>query len=173
MLTQEDHLVGAAAIDRGLIAKAKTINSPQLVVLDIDPTEIPVYSQQENSAYNGHFEATCYHLLLLFKSGRLSGDKTRPGNVHRTDNWEELLLPEIQRHHTFGKDVVFRADAAKPTAYEALEKRGAKYAIRIPCNDNLERDIAELLTRPVGRSSHKSLMTRLSCHRFRSNEVHL
>jgi hypothetical protein len=29
------------------------------------------------------------------------------------------------------------------------------YAIRIPANDSLERDIAELLTRPVGRPSHK------------------
>jgi hypothetical protein len=40
---------------------------------------------------------------------------------------------------------------AKPGIYEALEARGVKYAIRIPPNDRLERDIAELLTRPVGR----------------------
>jgi hypothetical protein len=33
-----------------------------------------------------------------------------------------------------------------------------KYAIRIPANDSLERDIAELLTRPVGRSSHKPVV---------------
>jgi hypothetical protein len=32
-----------------------------------------------------------------------------------------------------------------------------KYAIHIPANDSLERDIAELLTRPVGRPSHKPL----------------
>jgi hypothetical protein len=53
--------------------------------------------------------------------------------------------------------VVFRADAAfaKPEIYEALEERGVKYAIRLPANANLERDIAELLTRPVGRPSHK------------------
>jgi hypothetical protein len=30
-----------------------------------------------------------------------------------------------------------------------------KYAIRIPANDSLERDINELLMRPVGRPSHK------------------
>jgi hypothetical protein len=52
---------------------------------------------------------------------------------------------------------VFRADAAfaKPEIYAAPEKRGVKHAIRIPSNDNLERDIAELLTRPVGHPSHK------------------
>ena len=33
-----------------------------------------------------------------------------------------------------------------------------KYAIRIPANDGLERDIAELLTRPVGRSSYKPVV---------------
>jgi Transposase DDE domain group 1 len=33
-----------------------------------------------------------------------------------------------------------------------------KYAIRLPANDNLERDIAELLTRPVGRPSYKPLI---------------
>ncbi len=33
-----------------------------------------------------------------------------------------------------------------------------KYAIRIPANDSLERDIAELLPRPVGRPSEKPLV---------------
>ena len=34
-----------------------------------------------------------------------------------------------------------------------------KYAIRrVPANDSLERDIAELLTRPVGRPSHKPVV---------------
>jgi hypothetical protein len=33
-----------------------------------------------------------------------------------------------------------------------------KYAIRIPANDCLERDIAELLMRPVGRPSHKPVV---------------
>jgi hypothetical protein len=117
--------------------------------------------------------------------------------VHSAEDWEELLLSEIERQQKESKEVVFRADAAfaKPEIYEALEERGVKYAIRIPANDSLERDIAELLTRPVGRPSHKPVarfhnkrgtaeqwikegrqavkMTRLSCHRFRSNEVRL
>jgi len=56
--------------------------------------------------------------------------------------------------------VAFRGDAAfaKPEIYEALEERGVKYAIRIPANDSLERDIAELLTRPVGRPSYKPVV---------------
>jgi hypothetical protein len=56
--------------------------------------------------------------------------------------------------------VVFRADAAfaKPEIYEALESRGVKYAMRIPAHENLERDVAELLPRPVGRPSHKPIV---------------
>jgi hypothetical protein len=158
LLAQEENLAGLAAINRELIAKAETIESRQRIVLDMDSTEIPVYGQQENSAYNGHFESTCFHPLLLFnREGDCLAAKLRPGNVHSADDWEELLLPEIERQQKLGKEVVFRADAAfaKPEIYEALEERGVKYAIRIPANDSLERDIAELLTRPVGRPSHK------------------
>jgi hypothetical protein len=117
--------------------------------------------EQEQTAYNGHFESTCYHPLLLFnREGDCLAAKLRTGNVHSAGDWEELLLPEIERQQKLGKEVVFRADAAfaKPEIYEALEERGVKYAIRIPSNDSLERDIAELLTRPVGRPSHKPVV---------------
>jgi hypothetical protein len=127
----------------------------------MDSTEIPVYGEQENSAYNGHFESTCYHPLLLFnREGDCLAATLRPGNVHSAGGWEEMLLPEIERPQKAGKAVVFRANAAfaKPEIYEALEERGVQYAIRITANDNLERDIAELLTRPAGRPSYKPVV---------------
>ena len=161
MLTEEENFAGLARINRELIGKAEVLDSPQRVVLDTDSTEIPVYGQQENGAYNGHFESTCYHLLLLFnREGDCLAVKLRPGSVHSAENWEELLLPEIERQQKLGKAVVLRADAAfaKPEIYEALEERGVKYAIRIPSNDSLERDINELLTRPVGRPGHKPVV---------------
>jgi Transposase DDE domain group 1 len=70
------------------------------------------------------------------------------------------LLPEIERQQKHGKEVVVRADAAfaKPEIYEALEERDVNYAIRIPANENLERNIAELLPRPVGRPSIRPLV---------------
>jgi hypothetical protein len=42
--------------------------------------------------------------------------------------------------------VIVRADTAfaKPAIFEALEKLGVKYAIRIPSNDILEREVADL-----------------------------
>jgi hypothetical protein len=161
LLSQEENLSGLAAINRELIARAEAIDSPQRVVLDMDSTEIPVYGQQEQSAYNGHFESTCYHPLLLFNGeGDCLAAKLRPGNVHSAEDWAALLLPEIERQQKLGKEVVFRADAAfaKPEIYEALEERGVKYAIRLPANDSLLHDIEELLTRPAGRPSHKPVV---------------
>jgi len=80
--------------------------------------------------------------------------------VHSADDWDELLLPEIERQQAEGKRVAFRADAAfaKPEIYDALEKRRVQYAIRMPANENLERQIAELLFRPPGRPSHKPVV---------------
>ena len=161
LLTQDENLAGLAAINRDLIARAEAMDAPRRVVLDMDSTEIPVYGEQEQSAYNGHFESSCYHPLLLFsREGDCLAAKLRPGNVHSAEDWEELLLPEIERQQKLGTEVVFRADAAfaKPEIYDALEERDVKHAIRIPANDSLERDIAELLRRPVGRPSHKPVV---------------
>jgi len=161
MLAEEGNFAALARINRELIGRVEAIDSPERVVLDMDSTEIPVYGEQEQSAYNGHFESTCYHPLLLFnREGDCLAAKLRPGNVHSAEGWEELLLPEIDRQQKQGKQVVFRADAAfaKPEIYEALEERGVKYAIRIPANDSLERDVAELLTRPPGRATHKPVV---------------
>jgi hypothetical protein len=66
------------------------------VVLDIDSTEIPIYGEQDQSVYNGHFEATCYHpLLLCNREGDCLAGKLRPGNVHGAEDWDQVLLPEI------------------------------------------------------------------------------
>ena len=161
LLAQPENLAGLTRINRELVAKAEAIDSPRRVVLDMDSTEIPVYGRQEQSAYNGHFESTCYHPLLLFnREGDCLAAKLRSGNVHSAEGWEELLLPEIERQQKLGKEVAFRGDAAfaKPELYAALEERRVKYVIRLPANDNVERKIAELLTRPVGRPSYRPLI---------------
>ena len=87
VLAQEENLTGLAAMNRGLIAKAGTLGSPQRVVLDMDSTEIPVYGQQEHNAYNGHHESTCHHSLLLFQGeGDCLAAKLRPGHVRSAES---------------------------------------------------------------------------------------
>ena len=100
LLAEEENFAGLARVNRELIGNAEAIDSPHRTVLDMDSTEIPVYGEQENSAYNGHFESMCYHPLLLFnRDGDCLAAKLRPGNVHGAEDWEELLLPEIERQH--------------------------------------------------------------------------
>ncbi len=155
LLTQPENLRGLSRISRELVAKAEAIGSSRRVVLDMDSTEVPVYGRQEQSAYNGHFESTCYHPLLLFNGeGDCLAAKLRPGNVHSAEGWEELLLPEIDRQQGQGKEVAFRGDAAfaKPEPYEAVEERNVRYAIRLPANDNLERKITKVVDPPGGKA---------------------
>ena len=141
LLARDDNLVGLMAVNRDLIGQAETFDRADRTVLDMDSSESPVHGQQEGSAYNGHFESVCYHPLFLFNDhGDCVAAKLRPGNVSSADDWDELLVPEIERQQTQGKRVAFRADAAfaRPAIYEALEARGVGYAIRIPANKNLE-----------------------------------
>jgi len=74
----------------------------------MDSTEIPVYGQPTM--------ATRIHLLSPAAAIQSEGDclaaKLRPGNVHSANDWEELLLLEIEWQQKLGKEVMFRADAA-------------------------------------------------------------
>ena len=161
MLASEENLLGLMALNRELVGQAEAFDDSERVVLDMDSTESPVHGQQEGSAYNGHFESVCYHPLLLFNGhGDCLAAKLRPGNVHSADDWDELLLPEIERQQAAGKQVAFRGDAAfaKPEVYEASEERGVQYAIRIPANKSLELEIEDILFRPPGRPSAKPLV---------------
>jgi Transposase DDE domain group 1 len=161
VLASDENLIGLMAVNRDLVAQAEVSDDTGRVVLDMDSTESPVHGQQEGSAYNGHFGSVCYHPLLLFNSdGDCLAAKLRSGNVHSAQDWDALLLPEIERQQAGGTQVAFRADAAfaKPDIYEALEAREVRYAIRIPANPSLELEIEEILCRPPGRPGHKPLV---------------
>jgi len=85
--TEPDHatgkLGGSGRAQSGVGRQGEASESLRRVVLDMDSTEIRVYGRQEHSAYNGHFESTCYHPPLLFNDeGDCLAAKLRPGNVH-------------------------------------------------------------------------------------------
>jgi hypothetical protein len=167
LLTREENLVGLMAVNRDVIGQAEILDRSDRTVLDMDSSESPVHGQQEGSAYNGHFETVCYHPLFLFDDhGDCLAAKLRSGNVHSADDWDALLLPEVDRQQAEGQRLAFRADAAfaKPEIYEALEARGVQYAIRIPANETLELEIEDLLSRAPGRSSRKPLVRYKSFH---------
>ena len=144
-----------------MLAQAGMPTRAGRIVLDMDSSESPVHGAQEGSAYNGHFASVCYHPLFLFNEhGDCVAATLRPGNVHSADDWDDLLVPEIERQQVAGTRVAFRADAAfaKPEICEALEQRDVDYAIRMPSNKSLELDIEDILFRLPGRPSRKPLV---------------
>jgi hypothetical protein len=138
------------------IDRANARAEQKKIVLDMDSSESPVYGQQEGSAYNGYFGCDCYHPLFCFNQyGDLERALLRNGNVHSAEDWRSVLEPVVARYRDRPLEKFFRADAAfaSPDVYTFLEKERIGYAIRIPANDVLEREIADLLVRPVGRPS--------------------
>ena len=76
--------------------------------------------------------------------------------MHSATDWRAVLEPLVARYPGRNIPPYFRADAAfaNPELYEYLEAEGFEFAIRLPGNDALLRDIEPLLTRPVGRPSN-------------------
>jgi len=126
------------------------------IVLDMDSSVSPTHGDQEGTAWNGHFDCTCYHPNFLFNQfGMLERCALRNGNVHSADGWQDVLDPVIARYAKRDLMRFFRADAAYaiPAIYERLEEAGYFYAIRLPTNAVLRSRIAHRMTRSVGRPS--------------------
>jgi hypothetical protein len=140
------------------IDKVHQRKPPKELILDLDSSVSETYGQQEGSAYNGHFECSCYHPLFLFnQDGDLERAMLRRGNHASAKFWRRVLLPVIQRYRHLDIPKLFRGDAAfaNPALYRVLEEEGYRYVIRLKANAVLEREIEHLLTRPVGRPSRK------------------
>ncbi|QDT91549.1 Transposase DDE domain protein [Gimesia algae] len=136
------------------------------LILDLDSPVSETYGRQQGAAYNGHFACFCYHPLFLFNQyGDLEYAMRRRGNKASAKYWRKVLLPVIERYRHLDIPKFFRGDAAFaiPALYRVLEKAGYRYVVRLKANAVLEREISHLLTRPVGRPSHKP---QVFFHRF-------
>jgi len=158
VLVTEDNLKGLGRLNAEWVGHAMARTHHRRIILDMDSSESPVYGEQEGAAYNGHFECVCYHPLFCFNQfGDCEGAVLRPGNVHSAEGWREALEPIFKRYGKTGVRLYFRADAAfaKPEVYLHLEEHSILYAIRLPANDILEREIKHLLKRPEGELPEK------------------
>jgi len=141
MLAEEENFAGLARINRELIGRVEAVNWPQRVVLDMDSTELPVYGQQEQSAYNGLFESTCYHPLLLFNREGIAfrrncgpatctapmvgkncccrrAQRAPRGNRSRASRWRSGLTPPLPNRRStrrWKSEASSMASASRPT----------------------------------------------------------
>jgi hypothetical protein len=160
-LVTPGNLKGLEQLNFEWVDQAMAHTPHRRIIIDMDSSESPVYGEQEGAAYNGHFECMCYHPLFCFNQfGDCETAKLRPGNVHSAYGWREVLDSIVARYEGKGLRMYFRGDAAfaNPEVYEYAEGKSFLYAIRLPSNDVLEREIQHLLTRPVGRPSKKPVI---------------
>ena len=169
VLTEPDNLAQLMDLSGCWIDQVRRRKRMPEVILDLDSSVSPTHGQQEGTAYNGHFECTCYHPLFCFNQfGDLERALLREGQVHSADNWRSVLEPVIARYRQTKKRF-FRGDAAfaKPDLYEFLEAEGYQYAIRLPANNVLYEEIDYLLTRPVGRPPKKPVVS-FACFEYQA-----
>ncbi len=161
VLTQRSNLNALADLSGRWIDTLWQRKPGDRIILDLDSSVIETHGQQEGSAYNGYFECTCYHPLFCFnQDGYLECALLRNGNVHSADDWRSVLEPVVARYRAMTIKKFFRGDSAFaiPELYTFLEAEGYSYAIRLKSNGLLEREIAHLLTRPVGRPPEKPIV---------------
>ena len=157
VLTQPGNLTELTKLSGKWIDRLRERQPMRELILDMDSSVSETYGDQEGTAYNGHFGCTCYHPLFCFNQfGDMEQSLLRDGNVHSAKDWRAVLEPVVARYQGRNLRRYFRADAAfaNPELYEYLEAEGFEYAIRLPANDALLRDIEPMLTRPVGRPSN-------------------
>ena len=138
ILTQDENIDALASLNSAWVSKAVSLSLAKKIILDIDSSESPVHGNQEGSAYNGHFESTCYHPLFCFNNfGDCEGAVLRPGNVHSAKGWKQFLSPIVDRYKEKDKKLYLRGDAAfaSPDIYEYLEENSVLYAIRVKANN--------------------------------------
>ncbi len=156
MLTKPENLTALTDMSGQWIDQVNSRVGMKKLILDMDSSESPTYGKQDGSAFNGHFGCTCYHPLFCFNQfGDLERALLREGQVHSADDWHSVLEPVVARYRDADVRRFFRGDAAfaNPDIYAFLEEEDYLYAIRLPANQNLQRAIEHLLTRPVGRPS--------------------
>jgi len=162
VLTRPENLRTLMELPAKWIEQAQRRRPLDHIILDLDSSVSETHGQQEGSAYNGYFECTCYHPLFCFnQEGDLEGALLRNGNVASADEWRSVLGPVVARYRHLGQGRKrFRGDAgfARPEVYQFLEAEGYLYAIRLPANAVLYRQIQHLMTRPVGRPPEQPIV---------------
>jgi hypothetical protein len=161
VLTQPGNLAELTKLSGTWIDRLRERQPMRELILDMDSSVSETYGEQEGTAFNGHFGCTCYHPLFCFNQfGDVERSLLRDGNVHSAKDWRAVLAPVVARYQGRNLRRYFRADAAfaNPELYEYLEAEGFEYAIRLPGNDVLQREIEPLLTRPVGRPANAPLV---------------
>jgi len=101
LLTQPENLEALMDQPGQWVDRVRRKKPYKRLILDMDSSVSPTHGDQEGSAYNGHFECTCYHPLFRFnQDGDLERVLLRNGNVHSADDWRSVLRLVLARYRS-------------------------------------------------------------------------
>ena len=120
---------------------------PTEIILDMDPTDSPLYGEQWGRHFQGYYDEYCFLPLYVFCGDFLLAARLRPGDVDATSGAVavlEKLVTRIRLHWPQVK-IKFRADGA--FSVEALmawcERHDVEYVIGLASNSRLLSNLEE------------------------------
>lgn len=127
-----------------------SMETPEMVLFDIDSTLFDTYGSQEGEAFNYHYSNHGYHPLLCYDglTGDLLKSELRDGNVYTSNGvvpfLKPLLLEYMEQYPNI--DVYLRGDSgfAAPELFDLLEHNGCSYVIRLKANNVLYKEATYL-----------------------------
>ncbi len=101
--------IGNLLVDLFLDAHSE---SPQEIILDIDPTDLKLFGNQSGRHFQKHYDGYCYLPQYVFCGEFLLAAKLRPGDVGAMSGAMELLQKIVERIHQRWADVriIIRGD---------------------------------------------------------------
>jgi hypothetical protein len=139
----EDTLKQFNEICKKLRALVYKIESPEMVLLDLDSTLLNTYGKQEGEGFNFHYSDNGYHPLLCYDglNGDLLKAELRDGTVYTSNGVVEFMQPLLDEYlqDYDNIDLFLRGDSgfATPDLFRQCECNGVSYAIRLKANQNL------------------------------------
>ena len=161
-----------ASLNRGLLESFGTMCAVMKqvaggLVLDLDSTADPTYGQQEFSFYNGCYERSVYHPLLVFErgTGYLLAAHLRRGEVGSSRGVVAVLRRVVrflrQRFPDVPIRVVGDAGFAIPTLYLFCEEENVEYTFGFASNVSLRPHGERLLQQAERRWLRRGTWQRL------------
>lgn len=161
-----------AAMNRCLLESfaklcAARIQAAGEIVLDLDSTADPTHGQQEFSFYNGCYERSVYHPLLIFErgTGYLLAAHLRRGEASSSRGVVAVLRRVVrflgQRFAGVPIRVVGDAGFAIPTLYLFCEDQHVEYTVGIGSNVAFQQHAERLLQQAERRWLRRHIPQRL------------
>ena len=122
---------------------------PKWLVIDLDPSDVPLHGRQEGRFYHGYYDSYCYLPLYAFCGEHLLNVRLQTADGDACKNTLEVMgriVPKIRAAWPSVR-LVLRADSgfSRDWIYAWLEANDVDYVVGMARNDRLEALVANEL----------------------------